>query len=113
MLDRAEELGRRRAHALGRRVRGDQLREPLLERAELPDQLVVLGVGDLGVVQDVVAIHVVVDALAELLDLELGLGELPFVLLHLTHPAISRLPATPIRSPTTNTPPRTPGTPFR
>ena len=89
----------------------------ILERAELADQLVVLGVRHLGVVEDVVAVHVVVDELAELLDPELGLGEVALVLLLVflgfLHPAISRFPATPIRSPTTNTPPRTPGTLLR
>jgi hypothetical protein len=113
MRDRAEELGGRGADALGRRLRRDQLGELVLERAELTDQLVVLGIRDLGVVQDVIAVQVVVDELAELLDPELGLGQVALLLSRLFHPAISRLPATPIRSPTTNTPPRTPGTPLR
>ena len=114
MRDRAEQLGRRGADALGGRVRCDQLREVVLDRAELTDQLVVLSVRDLGVVQDVVAVQVVVDELAKLFDPELRLGELALVLVFgFLHPAISRFPATPIRSPTTNTPPRTPGTLLR
>ena len=51
-----------------------QLGEPILERPELAHQLVVLGVGDLGIVEHVVAVAVVLDARRELLDAELGLG---------------------------------------
>ena len=58
--DRREQVGRRAAHALRRRVRRDELGERVLERAELAHQLVVLGVGDLGIVEDVVAVAVVV-----------------------------------------------------
>ena len=45
MLDDAERLDRPLADPLRRRVRRDELRVALLERAQLPHQLVVLGVG--------------------------------------------------------------------
>ena len=56
VLDGREQVGRRAADALRGRVGRDELGEALLELAELAHQLVVLGVGDLGVVQDVVAV---------------------------------------------------------
>ena len=84
----------------------------VLERLELADHLVVLDVGDLGIVEDVIAVAVVVDVLAELLDAELRLSQLAF--LGPAHGrAISTPPATPISAPTTTTPPRTPGTCWR
>ena len=46
--------GRGAADALGRRVRGDELRKGLLERDQLAEQLVVFGVADLGRILDVV-----------------------------------------------------------
>ena len=76
------------------------------------DQLVVVGVGDLRRVEHVVQVAVLVDLVAELLDAELRLG--PRSILGADgHPAISTAPATPIRSPITITPPRTPGTRWR
>jgi hypothetical protein len=44
----------------------------LFELAQLLHQLVVLGVADLGLVQDVVAVVVVGDLRAQLLDAQLG-----------------------------------------
>ena len=80
MRDRTEQLGRRRRADRWVGESGAISREPTFERAELPDQLVVLGVGDLRVVEDVVPVQVVVDLLAELLDPRLGFGEFPFLL---------------------------------
>jgi len=55
MADLVERLaGRRAPDALRRRVRGDELRERILERDQPAEQLVVLGVADLGRVLDVV-----------------------------------------------------------
>jgi len=56
-----EPLGRPAAHALRGRVGRHEVRVGLLERSELPHQRVELGVGDLGVVVDVVALFVVAD----------------------------------------------------
>ena len=107
MLHRREQRRHRGLpDALRRRVRRDQLGERVLEPAELEDELVVLGVADLGVVQDVIAVGVVVDEFAELLNPNLRLRPLAIV----AHPAISTPPATPMRSPTTTTAPITPGT---
>ena len=55
-----------RAHPPGGRIRSLQIGMRGLERLELPHQAVVLGVGDLGVVESVVTVVVVIDALAEL-----------------------------------------------
>ena len=56
-----ELVGGRRAHALGRRVGADKLGILLLERLELVEEAVVVGVRDLRVVEDVVAVQVVLD----------------------------------------------------
>ena len=61
-----ELLGRRRAHSLSRRVRRDELGMLELERSELVEEAVELRVGDLGVVEDVVAVAVVLDKAAKL-----------------------------------------------
>jgi len=106
--DGGEQVGRRSPDALRGRVGGDQLGVGILQRAQLADELVVLGVGDLGIVEHVVAVRVEVDQLAQLLDADLGLGARALV--DGAHPAISTPPLTPIRSPDTTTPPRTPGT---
>ena len=74
-----EQLRRRAADALRRAVGGDELGERLFQRPELPHELVVLGVGDLRVVQDVVPIVVVVDEVPELLDASLGVGATPLL----------------------------------
>jgi hypothetical protein len=66
MTNGCEELGRRRPDALRRRVGRDQLGEPLLDVGELADELVVRRVGDLGFVEDVVAVVVELDLRAEL-----------------------------------------------
>ena len=58
--------GRGAADALGRRIRGDELREGVLERDELAEQLVVLGVADLGRVLDVVEAVRALDLLDQL-----------------------------------------------
>ena len=73
-------LDRLAADALGRRVRRDQLRELRFERAQLAHQHVVLAVGDLGTVEDVVAVVVVVDLGPQLFDAQLGFLRLAFVL---------------------------------
>jgi hypothetical protein len=54
------------ADALGRRVGRDQLRMLSLDPAELVDQSVVDIVPDLGVIEDVVAVAVVLEDLAQL-----------------------------------------------
>ena len=61
VLDLLELLERRAAHALGRRVRREQLGVLALEVAQLAQQRVVLGVADLRVVEDVVAVVVVLE----------------------------------------------------
>ena len=66
--DRGEALGRRRAHALGRRVGPAQLRVRRLELGELAEQPVVLGVGDLGPVERVVEAVVAADLLDQEVD---------------------------------------------
>jgi hypothetical protein len=74
MLDDAEGLHRLPRHALGGRIQGDELRVPLLSSAQLAHELVVLGVADFGAIEDVVAVVVVADLGAQLLDAELGGG---------------------------------------
>ncbi len=76
MLDDAEGLDRLARDALRGRIGGDERRVLLLQAAQLAHQLVVLGVADLGAVEDVVAVVVVGDLGAQLLDAELGLLEL-------------------------------------
>ena len=66
MVDLDELVRRRRADALRRRVGRDETGIGLLERDELVVELVVLGVGDLRIVEDVVAVEVVVEDLAQL-----------------------------------------------
>jgi hypothetical protein len=68
VLDHPEGLDRRRAHPLGRRVRRRQTGVVRLELGQLPHQHVVVVVADLGAVQHVVAVVMVVDQLAELFD---------------------------------------------
>ncbi len=74
-----EQVGRGAADALGRTVGRDQLGELGLERLELLDHLVVVEVGDLGVVQHVVAVRVVVDLLVQLLDPLPRVGQPPLL----------------------------------
>ena len=66
MLDLGEAVERVRSHPLGRRVGCAQLGVGLLELAQLGEQRVVDVVADLGVVEDVVAVIVVLDRLAQL-----------------------------------------------
>ena len=66
MLDLDELVRRWRANALRRRVGRDEIGVRLLERDELVVELVVLGVRDLRIVEDVVAVEVVVEDLAQL-----------------------------------------------
>jgi hypothetical protein len=68
VLHLLEPLARGRADPLGRRIGRDQLRVLVLERLQLVVEPVVLGVGDLRVVEDVVAVEVVVDLLAQLVE---------------------------------------------
>ena len=68
VLDRGEALGRAARHPLGRRVGRDEIRVLRLERLELVQQAVELLVGNLGVVLDVVALFVVPDRAAQLVD---------------------------------------------
>jgi hypothetical protein len=63
LLELAHRLGR---DALGGRIGRDELGMLLLERLQLVIERVVLVVADLGVVEDVVAVGVVVDRLAQL-----------------------------------------------
>ena len=67
-----ELVERLRPHALGGRVRGQQVGVLGLEVAQLVEQRVVLGVRDLRVVEDVVAVAVVIELLAQLADPLLG-----------------------------------------
>ena len=59
---------RRTADLLRRRVGRDERRELLLETLQLPDERVVVGVADLGIVELVVALVVVADEGSELVD---------------------------------------------
>src|SRR5207253_3639048 len=90
-----------------------ELRELLLEGGELADERVVLGVRDLGLVEHVVPVRVVVDPLPELLDAELRLGAAPLFLGGHPYPAISTPPATPMSLPWITTPPITPAMRWR
>ncbi len=56
------------AHALRRRIRRDQLGMLRFERLELIHQLVVAGVGNLRIIQDVVEVIVPVNIVAQALD---------------------------------------------
>src|SRR5439155_11381205 len=106
---RSEQVGGRGPDPLRGRVGRDEFRELVFECDEFLNQLVVLDVGHLRVVEHVIAVRVPVDLLAEFLDAELRIGPAPF-LLRDRHAAISTPPASPIRSPTTTTPPATSGT---
>ena len=61
--DRRERRGRGSSDDLGRRVGRDELGELLFERPKLDHQRVVVGVADLGLVEQVVALVVVPDLL--------------------------------------------------
>ncbi len=79
MLHDAERLDRLAANALRRRVRRDQLRVLRLQAAQFAHQSVVLRVGDLGLVEHVIAVVVVVDLGAQFLHPELRLLGLTLV----------------------------------
>ena len=81
VLDDAEGGDGLAADALRRRVGRDELRVALFQAAQLAHEVVVLGVADLGAVEDVVAVVVVGDEGAQLLDAEL-VGLEVAVLLH-------------------------------
>ena len=68
VLDRRKQLGTLAAHALGWAVRRDQIRESLLESAQLPHQAVILGVRDDGTIEHVVAVVMLRDLAAQILD---------------------------------------------
>ena len=67
MLDDAERFDRRRANSLRRGVGGHESGMLRLQAPQLFHQEIVLGVGDLGVVEHVVAIVVVIELLPQLL----------------------------------------------
>ena len=69
------------SHLLCRRIRTLQVGEPLLQRPEVAHELIVLGIGDDGGIKDMVAVVVIADRVAELLD---GLPRGPLVLDRLT-----------------------------
>ena len=81
VLDDAERGDGLAADALRRRIRRDELRVALFELAQLAHEVVVFGVADLRAVEDVVAVVVVGDEGAQLLDAELDGLEVA-VLLH-------------------------------
>jgi hypothetical protein len=58
---RCEQLARRGADTLGRRVGGDELGKARLERLQLAHELVVASVRDLGLADHVVAVAVVLE----------------------------------------------------
>ena len=76
MAHGAEFLARRGADALGGRVGRGQLGMIGLERFEPAHQAIVFGVGNLGIVEDVVAVVVMVNLLAKLFDLRLQFVEI-------------------------------------
>jgi hypothetical protein len=75
VLDGLELLQRNRSDALRGRIRRAQLRVPVLQFPQLPEQPVVLLVGDLRSILDVVQVVVVPDAGAQLANP--GLGSIP------------------------------------
>ena len=68
VLNGSKQTRGRRAHPLGRRLGCDEIGPRGFELHELTHEGVVLRVGDLGIVEDVVAVRVVVDRGAKLLD---------------------------------------------
>ena len=68
MDDRREAPGRRRTHLAGRRIGAGQLGMRAFQRFQLPHQRVVLRVGDVGIIQLVVAPVGVLDAAAKVGD---------------------------------------------
>jgi hypothetical protein len=68
MVDHREPGGDTAADALRRRVSGDEIGILALEPLELLDERVELDVGNLGIVEDVIALFVVPDLSAEFVD---------------------------------------------
>jgi hypothetical protein len=61
-------IGRFGPNPLGRRIGGDPLWVPGFQVFQFPKQTVVLGIGDLRVVQDIITVVVIVKLRAEFLD---------------------------------------------
>jgi hypothetical protein len=85
VLDRGEPFGHGPADALGGRVGGDEVRVCRLQLFEFVEEAVIVGVGDLGAVQDVVGVAVMVEEPAELL----GAGSRCLSCSHGGSPAVS------------------------
>ncbi len=66
MLNRREKRGRDLAHALSRRIGGDQLRMAPLDARELPDELVILRIRHLWSGHDVIVVVMALDLCAQL-----------------------------------------------
>ena len=75
MVDGLEPLRGLPGHALRRGIGGDEIGMGVFERLQLAHQRVELGVGDLGVVENVVPLFVMPNAIAQLLDLPGGDGQ--------------------------------------
>jgi len=75
MRDGRETCGHASADALGRRIEGDELRMLGFEADEFGHQGVELGVGDLRLVEHVVALFVVPDEPPQFLDAVLGIHD--------------------------------------
>src|SRR5919106_5453464 len=99
MEHRAESLQRRSADALGGGIRLDQIRKRRFHLLEVAHQLVVLSVSDLWIIEDVIAIVMMMQLLAQLFNLSLGLLALhslslskkaPSVIPAVTHRTASR-----------------------
>src|ERR1700674_1127282 len=81
MTDLGELVGCFASHALSRRVGGHESRPFLFDPAQLEEQRVVLGVGDLGLVEHVIGVLVTADLRSQLDDPRRGVYE-PFSLAH-------------------------------
>jgi len=66
MPNGSELIRRRRSHPLRRRVGCHEIGMGLFDGHEIPDEGVVLRVGDLGIVERVITVRVIVDGLAQL-----------------------------------------------
>ena len=131
VADRREKFGGSSTHPLSWAVRRDELGKLRLQPLELPDEPVVLRVGDDRVVEGVVPVGVEIDLLAELFHPLARIRETPllFLVALLLRPgeitvrhgsrgpghqaASSSEPATPIRSPLITIAPWTPEIAFR
>ena len=79
VLDLDEALARFSAHALGGRIRREQLGVLGFQGLEPAHERVVFGVGDLRSVEDVVLMFVAAELFAELLDLARGIFHGPLI----------------------------------